>query len=138
MVETEGTLTSGERRVQKVAKVFEPRCTMEGWQVLSALIRKGEAPGGEGGVFDLWDEIKKAVPQLSALDPSALEAKPFYWSFNGSGDKGRELYNGKFRTGSGKARLVKVELAAGPAAAAPGAYLVYQQSYLDLKSRLQG
>ena len=104
---------------------------------LSALIRKGAAPGREGGVFDLWEEIRKAVPQLSALDPSALETRPFYWSFNGSGDNGRELYNGTFRTGSGKARLVKVELA-GPSAAVSRAYLVYQQSYLDLKSRLQG
>jgi formate dehydrogenase major subunit len=137
MVETEGTVTSGERRVQKVARVFEPRCTMEGWQILGALIREGAATGGGGSVFDVWKEMKKAVPQLSGLDPKAPQDRPFYWSFDGSGENGRELYNGRFRTGSGKARLVKVEHA-GPAAAASRAYLVYQQSYRDMKSRLLG
>ena len=41
-LETEGSLTACDRRVQKVKKIFEPSAGMENWQIISAL---AEAPG---------------------------------------------------------------------------------------------
>ncbi len=39
-IETEGTFTACDRRMQKTAKVFEPKAGMENWQILSALAEK--------------------------------------------------------------------------------------------------
>ena len=39
-IETEGTFTACDRRVQATAKIFEPRTGMENWQILEALAEK--------------------------------------------------------------------------------------------------
>ena len=62
-VETSGTMTNAERRVQRLRRVIPPPSGLETWQVLCAL---GRALGGRG--FDhaspdeIFEEIRRAAP----------------------------------------------------------------------------
>ncbi len=61
-IETEGTFTACDRRVQKTAKIFEPRTGMENWQMLSALAEKMHLALTPEGTRNIGAEIRKAVP----------------------------------------------------------------------------
>ena len=131
MVETEGTMTSAERRVQRVARVFEPRCVMEGWQVLASLLRMGPGAASYKGARDVWKEIREAAAPLSAVDPWADGSAPVFWSFGGTG---RALHDGRFRTADGKARFLPAAIG-GNGARTVFPYLIYQQAYRNLRMK---
>ena len=61
-IETEGTFTACDRRVQATAKVFEPGAGMENWQILSALAEKMHITLAPQGTGSIGEEIRKAVP----------------------------------------------------------------------------
>ncbi len=61
-IETEGTFTACDRRVQATAKVFEPGAGMENWQILSALAEKMHITLAPQGAGSIGEEIRKAVP----------------------------------------------------------------------------
>jgi predicted molibdopterin-dependent oxidoreductase YjgC len=61
-IETEGTFTACDRRVQATAKIFEPRSGMENWQILEALAEKMHIALTPQGTSLIGEEIRKAVP----------------------------------------------------------------------------
>lgn len=133
MVETEGTITSAERRIQKIAKVFEPRCVKEGWQVLSDLLTIGSGIKPGDSALGVWKEIREIAAPLSGIDVNAVDEKPVYWSFNGSGGGGG-LFGGTFQAADGKAVFLPFDLEAG-IEAHKYPYLIYQQAYESLRNR---
>ncbi|MFH1438376.1 MAG: molybdopterin-dependent oxidoreductase, partial [Pseudomonadota bacterium] len=123
MVETSGTLTSCERRVQRVGRAFEPGCGREGWQVLSELLRKGSALEPPSDSFAVWKEIERIAPIFAGIEIETLDEKPFSWSWS----------NG-FKTAGTGARFVPVDLD-GPVASGAPPYQLYSKAYLDLMEK---
>ncbi len=61
-IETEGTFTACDRRVQATAKIFEPKAGKENWQILEALAEKMHIALTPRSTKNIGQEIKKAVP----------------------------------------------------------------------------
>jgi formate dehydrogenase major subunit len=63
-IETSGTMTNAERRVQRLRRIVPPRAGLETWQVLSALARAAGAREGfaHANTAEVFDEIRQAAP----------------------------------------------------------------------------
>lgn len=63
-LETSGTMTNAERRVQRLRRVLPPPAGLETWQVLSALARAMGAGDGfaHASPFEVFEEIRQAAP----------------------------------------------------------------------------
>jgi|GEM_PF-6737 len=104
IVETDGTMTNTERRVQQVSKAFAPICGKEGWQVLSDLIAISGCGVRMENASDVWNEICKIVPVLGNATTKLVERREFLWSFGKDADSG--LYGRNFKTDSGKVKFI--------------------------------
>jgi len=87
IVETDGTVTSSGRRVQRVRKAFEPACGKEGYQVLGELIARTSGAKVPVRALDAWEEIRPLFAPLAGIDLATLDEKPFSWRLPGSGVK---------------------------------------------------
>lgn len=90
-VETGGSYTACDRRVQRFAKVFEPRAGMENWQIIAELARRSAADMHVSSVEQIFAEIGEVVPFYSNLSPEG------FW--------GRGFLSGAFATATGKGRF---------------------------------
>jgi len=90
-IETEGTFTACDRRVQASARVFTPRTGMDNGQIIRALAKKMDITLGPQGQKEIREEILKAVPSYGNMGARA------FW--------GKDLFGERFTTPDGKARF---------------------------------
>ncbi len=96
--EKEGTLTSIERRVQKVRKaVPEPGKSLADWKIFTRIFDSlGLSGMGYASPEEVFREISEAVPYYSGMDSASLEDGGVQWPAAGGGSAGttRLLENG--------------------------------------------
>jgi len=90
-IETEGSLTACDRRVQRIHKIFEPPTGMENWRIINELAGKLGPPFAYASVQDIANEIRTTVPAYRDMDGG-----PF-WS--------PLLFGTAFMTANGKGRF---------------------------------
>ncbi len=89
-VESDGTYTNTERRVQFNAKKFEAKFSvMPAWQLYSKIAEKNSVSWPYKSASDIMTEIAKVVPEYSAISYGKLE-KEFgvQWPCDASHEKG--------------------------------------------------
>ncbi len=114
-VETSGSYTSCDRRVQRFPKVFESKTGMENWQIIAELARRTGTDQGFTSVEGIFDEIAKVVPFYGNLSPDG------FW--------GRDILARDFETdtGKGRFRVLRVDLETTNVEKTP--YLFSEQYY---------
>ncbi len=111
-VESEGTYTACDRRVQKVTRVFQPKSGMDIFGIINTLSEKLGIPTRTAG--ELAEEMGKANPFYRALS----EGK--FW--------GNGFLQKKFFTADGKGRFLVPELDLTPYGGEKTRYL-WSESY---------
>ena len=119
-IETEGTYTACDRRVQETAKVFEPRAGMENRQILEALAEKMHFTLTPRGTRDIGEEIKKAVP--------------FYGRHEAGGCWGKGLLEKTFMTPNGLGRFSVFDVDVAPHSGKKNRHL-FDENYFNLNIR---
>ena len=76
-IETSGTTTACDRRVQQVTKVFDSLTGMETWQIIAALGKKMGMTGTYKSTQDIFKEIKKVNPAYKAVEIGSFWGKDF-------------------------------------------------------------
>ena len=99
-IETSGSITSCDRRWQKIVRVFPPKNGMENWQIIKSLAGKIQMPLPFNSTDEIMNEIRKA--NLHYQDISSGE----FW--------GAALLREKFPTPSGKANFRPAEIELSP------------------------
>ncbi len=99
-IETGGSLTACDRRVQATAKVFEPRTGMENWQVMSKLADKLGLAFAYRSAREIADEIRAVIPAYGDVD-----GEPFW---------GESLFRTSFMTADGKGRFSPLPIDLSP------------------------
>jgi formate dehydrogenase major subunit len=117
-IETSGSFTSCDRRVQGFGKVFEPKTGMENWQIISKLSAKLNFPLPFRSVEDIQHEIRKAIPAYKNL------AEGSFW--------GKDLFKKKFLTASGKGKFGSATIQPFPFNIEKKPYL-YTENYFNAK-----
>jgi formate dehydrogenase major subunit len=110
-VETEGSYTACDRRVQSFDRVFSPKTGLENWQIIARLAQQLGVSLGATSIEDIRNELKKA-------NPFYQEAKPFW---------GNHLFADRFLTPSGKGRFAVLPLDVSPLSLDKKAYLASEQ-----------
>jgi formate dehydrogenase major subunit len=119
-VETQGTYTACDRRVQANTKVFDPKTGLENWEIITGLASKIGTPLGFKSVGDIEKEIQKVVSLYKGTRTGA------FWG-NGFLEK-------SFMTASGKGRFSALPIDLSPANVDKKPY-VSSENYLNLKIR---
>jgi len=99
-LESNGTYTAGDRRVQRSAAILPPRT---GWTNLEIISRLAAGLGTKlapDGPEEIFREIAKANPYYQGVEPGD------FW--------GRDLASGPWRTASGKARFLPLTIDPAP------------------------
>ena len=99
-IETEGSFTACDRRVQQIAKIFEPRTGMENWRIIDTLARKLGLPFAYTSVKDIANEIRTAIPAYNDMNGG-----PFW---------GQSLLRTTFMTTKGKGRFSALPIDISP------------------------
>ncbi|MGC8976282.1 MAG: formate dehydrogenase subunit alpha [Candidatus Ratteibacteria bacterium] len=110
--EKEGTFTNTERRVQMVSKCVKPPYeTKDDWQIIYEISKKFNCEWGYKDVWDILREINKVVPQYKGITPERIKkGEKIQWPCPSEDHPGTEtLHIGKFKTKSGKGKLMNVE-----------------------------
>jgi formate dehydrogenase major subunit len=123
-VETEGSFTACDRRVQKIGKIFEPGQGMENWQIVSVLAEKLDSPLSYTSVKDIATEIRTVIPAYGSMNGS-----PF-WG-------GAALFEKGFLTVNGKARFSLLPIDLSPCNSEKKPYVASENYFnLNVKGRL--
>jgi len=107
--EKDGTFTNTERRVQRVRKALEPKGeAMEDWRIICELSQRLGYPMGYRSAEEIFEEIRKAVPQYAGITYRRLEKEGIHWPCPSEEHPGTPiLHVGK--PARGKGLLVPVE-----------------------------
>jgi len=114
-LEETGTYTSTERRVRLSRAVVDPPGDARpDWWILREVGRRvaGEA-FGYGSPREVFEEIRRVVPQYRGIDYGVLEERPegVFWPCRRRGDVGERVLHGRrFATPSGKASFPSLEV----------------------------
>jgi formate dehydrogenase major subunit len=119
-VETEGSYTACDRRIQRMTKVFEPLTGMENWQIIVKLAEKLGTKMSFAAVNGIAKEIEKIVPFYKGVAPG---------SFWGKGFLGKA-----FMTPSGKGRFSTVSMDTSPCNMEKKPFLS-SENYFNVKIR---
>ena len=119
-VETEGSYTACDRRVQRMTKVFEPLTGMENWQIIMKLAEKLGTKMSFATVNGITKEIQKIVPFYKGVAPG---------SFWGKGFLGKA-----FMTPDGKGRFSAVSIDTSPCNMEKKPFLS-SENYFNVKIR---
>ena len=117
-IETEGTFTACDRRVQRTTRVFAPRSGRENREILAALAEKMHIPLAPKKGPDIEKEIRKAVPLYGKL------AKEGFW--------GKGLFEHTFMTATGKGEFALYQDDVTPQRGEKGRYL-FGDNYFSLE-----
>ncbi|MGD0235703.1 MAG: NAD(P)-binding protein [Syntrophorhabdales bacterium] len=122
-IETEGSFTACDRRVQQVAKIFEPRTGMENWQVISTL-------AGRMGVTLSYTSVKDIANEIRATIPA-------YNDMNGGPFWGQSPLRTAFMTTNGKGRFSALPIDLSPYSIDKKQYVSSENYFrLNIKGRL--
>ncbi len=119
-VETSGTQTSCDGRVQAVNKVFEPATGLETWQIINKLAELMGMSFGYKSTAGIHAEIEEANPAYKGLAKGAF--------------RGKDLFAKGFATADGKGRFIAVPVNVSPQSIEKKPYL-YSESYFEMKVR---
>jgi predicted molibdopterin-dependent oxidoreductase YjgC len=119
-VETSGTLTSCDRRVQRSNKVFEPPQGMENWQIIAKLAERLGMAAPYKSADDISVEIGKANPAYQGLANGA------FW--------GKDFLKEQFMTADGKGKFGDQPAGVAPISVDKKPYL-YSEKYFEVKVR---
>ncbi len=103
-LEKEGTFTNTERRVQRIVPVKDPPGeAKQDWWILSELSRKLLGLKGYDSPQEIFEEIRKAIPNYSGINYDEIYPLGKQWPVNKSNPNGTEiLHMEKFTRGLGK------------------------------------
>ena len=89
-LETEGTFTNTERRVQRVRKALEgPGEARAAWSMFSALAASAKADFGFGTASEVFDALAAATPEYKEMSHARLdEVGGIQWTFPTAGAEG--------------------------------------------------
>lgn len=104
--ESEGTVTSLDRRIQRVNKAIEPVTGYQNWEMLQCLMNVYDGHTHYDSAEHVFSDLEKEVTSYLGGLKSAGEA---YWPVKGS----RILYQDGFETENGKAKLDAAAQSAG-------------------------
>jgi len=123
-VETGGSYTTCDRRVQGFTKVFEPGTGMENWQIISELARKLSVNMNFSSTDQIFSEIKEVVAPYSNL------AAEGFW--------GNGFLTKEFATATGKGQFSNIAIDLDPMNAEKIPYL-FSEHYFNkkLKAKLR-
>ena len=119
-IETSGTQTSCDRRVQRLNKVFEPLAGLENWQIINKLAQSMGMPLTFKSVEEVLEEIEKINPAYKGLANGA------FW--------GKDFLNKRFQTTNGKGKFVAVPINVSPQSLDKKPYL-HSERYFEVKVR---
>jgi len=119
-IETEGTFTACDRRVQATARIFASPTGMDNGQIIRALAEKMNIPLGPEGQREIGEEIRKAVPSYGKMGDGA------FW--------GKGLFEERFMTPDGLARFALFGIDLTPHSGEKRCYLS-GENYFDLHIR---
>jgi len=123
-IETSGTTTACDRRVQQVTKVFPSITGMETWQIIANLGGKMGMPGTYKTPQDVFKEIKKVNPAYKAVKVGS------FW--------GGDFLKKQFLTVDGKGKFAAVTPDGAPEKAEKKPYLYSEKYYEDeVKGKLR-
>ena len=117
-VETSGSYTTCDRRVQRFTKVFEPRTGMENWQIIGELARRSTADMYFSSVDQIFSEIRETVT--------------FYGNLATDGFWGKGFLTKEFATATGKGRFSNITVDLDPTNAEKIPYL-FSEHYFNTK-----
>ena len=105
--ESYGTYTNTERRVQLVRPVLEPvGNSRPDWMILRDLMRHFQISADYSSPEDIFNEIRKVVPQYRGITYERLKKGGIQWPCPSENHPGTKfLYKDKFNTQSGKAKF---------------------------------
>lgn len=97
-IETGGSFTACDRRVQETKAIFAPRSGMESWQIITGLANRLGTPFKYKSAKDVASEIRSAIPAYGATKSGLFWGQPIF-------EKG-------FMTPDGKAKfsILKIDL----------------------------
>ena len=117
-IETSGSYTSCDRRVQRFEKVFEPENGMENLQIIN-MIARGLCSNIEfSSVNDVYKEIEQVIEPYGKLTADG------FW--------GKDFLVKKFATKTGKGRFVEVPININPSNTEKTPYL-YSEHYFNTR-----
>ncbi len=119
-VETSGSYTACDRRVQRFGKVFEAATGMETWQLIRGLAARLGSNMTYSAPEDIYREIEDAVPLYGSL------AADGFW--------GPDFLSGTFPTATGKGAFTTIAVDLNPASAQKTPYL-HSEQYFNARIR---
>jgi formate dehydrogenase major subunit len=123
-IETSGSYTACDRRVQKFTKVFEPKTGMENWQIIAELARRSATDMNISSADQIFNEIGKTAA--------------FYSDLSTDGFWGKDFLKKDFPTATGKGHFSNISIVVEPTNTEKVPYL-YSEHYFNtkLKSKLR-
>jgi formate dehydrogenase major subunit len=115
-LEKEGTLTSTERRIQRLFQVFEPMAgSRPDWQIIQDVANHLGAAWNYRHPSEVMDEIVSLTPMFAGVNYQRLEGyKSLQWPVAPDGSDQPLLYTKEFAFPDGKARLFPLSWAEAP------------------------
>jgi formate dehydrogenase major subunit len=95
-LESTGTFTACDRRIQRSHAIFPPKSGMENWEIICRLAEKTAPPMQ----FKTTDDIFKEIQQ----------ANPFYQQVQMGGFWGKNLFQESFHTPNGKGKFMPLTI----------------------------
>jgi formate dehydrogenase alpha subunit len=101
--EKDGTFTNTERRVQRVRKAIDPPGdTRADWEIIQDLGKRMGIPWHYDSPEDIFEEVRKAVPQYAGMTYERLGEKGLQWPCPTEDHPGSPyLHKGRFTRGKG-------------------------------------
>jgi formate dehydrogenase major subunit len=113
--EKDGTFTNGERRVQRVRRVLEPKAgSRADWEILASLMRAGGMDADYPEPRAIFEEIRGVWPALAEADYEALGAEGLQWPVTKASPAGTPILH-RETFSRGRADLACVPFVASPA-----------------------
>jgi len=104
-LESEGTFTNSERRIQKLDRAIEPKGnTKTDWEIISELSTRLGYPMNYDSAMEITDEITEVTPIYGGITSDRVKDKEgLQWPCRDEDDPGTKfLHEGEFSRGKGK------------------------------------
>ncbi len=104
-LESEGTFTNSERRIQKLNQAIEPKGnTRTDWEIISELSTRMGYPMNYDSAMEITDEITEVTPIYGGITSERVKDKEgLQWPCRDEDDPGTKfLHEGEFSRGKGK------------------------------------
>jgi predicted molibdopterin-dependent oxidoreductase YjgC len=81
-VESEGTFTNSERRVQRIRQAVKPPSGKQNWEIISALSNELGYPMNYQSTRDIFDEIAEMVSMYAEVRENESAGKSTQWTYS--------------------------------------------------------